>query len=250
MPLAAVARMSRGEGALDVNHQSQDVSATISFNLAPGRTLAAAGAAIDRVALAIGMPAHVRRGFAGSALASLQSAGSELILIAASLATIYIVLGMLYESFVHPLTILSTLPSAGLGAVLALWLLGVAFSAIAAVGMLMLIGIVKKNAILMVDFALTVERQEGAASREAIFEACMTRFRPIMMTTLAALFGALPLALAFGSGSEYQRPLGITIVGGLVVSQILTLYTTPAVYLLLDRLRPRRAVAPRASPAV
>ena len=239
VPLSAVARFSRGTAPLSVNHQNGDVAATISFNLAPGRTLTDATAVIDRAAAALGMPDTIRRGFAGNALAAQQSGAAELLLIVASLLTIYIVLGVLYESFIHPLTILSTLPPAGLGALLALQVLHLEFSAVVAIGILLLIGIVKKNAILMVDFALVAERASGASSRDAIFEACMTRFRPILMTTLAALLGALPLALAFGSGSELQRPLGVTIVGGLVVSQVLTLYTTPVVYVLLDRLRRR-----------
>lgn len=249
VPLSAVARFARGTTSLNVNHQDQSVAATISFNLAPGRSLSEAAAAIDRVAVAVRMPTTIHRGFAGGALASSQAANAEILLIAVSLVTIYIVLGVLYESFVHPLTILSTLPSAGLGAVLALRLLDIGFSVVVAIGMLLLIGIVKKNAILMIDFALTAERHEGASSRDAIFEACMTRFRPIMMTTLAALLGALPLALAFGDGSELQRPLGTAVVGGLIVSQVLTLYTTPAVYLLLDRLRSRPGEAELADQA-
>jgi multidrug efflux pump len=249
VPLSAVARFGTGHTALSVNHQSQFVAATLSFNLAPGRSLSDAAAAIDRAVLAIHMPADIVGGFAGTAQVFQQSLDSEGMLIAAALLAVYIVLGVLYESFVHPITILSTLPSAGIGAVLALMLLGTEFSLIAVIGVILLIGIVKKNAILMIDFALSAERLHGASSRDAIFEACMMRLRPITMTTAAALLGALPLMLATGHGSELRRPLGISIVGGLIVSQVLTLYTTPAVYLLLDRLRRRRGAAPVAGAA-
>lgn len=244
VPLSAVAHFSTGHTALSVNHQSQYVSATISFNLAPGRALSDAQGAIDRAKASLHMPASITGSFAGTAQVFQQSLNSEGVLIGAALFAVYIVLGVLYESFVHPVTILSTLPSAGVGAVLALMALNTEFSLIAVIGVILLIGIVKKNAILMIDFALHAEREDGASSTEAIFQACMMRFRPIMMTTAAALLGALPLALAFGNGAELRRPLGISIVGGLIVSQVLTLYTTPAVYLLLDRLRTRRGAAP------
>jgi multidrug efflux pump len=248
IPLSAVAHFHPGHTALSVNHQSQFVAATISFNLAPGRSLSDAQTAIDQAVRDIHMPADIVGGFAGTAQVFQQSLNSEAILIVAALLAVYIVLGVLYESFVHPITILSTLPSAGIGAVLALMLFNTEFSLIAVIGVILLIGIVKKNAILMIDFALGVERTEGASSRDAIFQACLMRFRPIMMTTAAALLGALPLALAFGNGAELRRPLGISIVGGLIVSQILTLYTTPAVWLLLDRLRFRgRSAAPRSA---
>ena len=248
IPLSAVAHFSSAKTALSVNHQSQYVSATISFNLAPGRSLSDASAAIDQAVAALHMPSDITGGFAGTAQVFQDSLNSEKVLIAAALLAVYIVLGVLYESFVHPITILSTLPSAGIGAVLALMLFGTEFSLIAVVGVILLIGIVKKNAILMIDFALSAERNDGASSYEAIFQACLMRFRPIMMTTAAALLGALPLALAYGNGAELRRPLGISIVGGLIVSQVLTLYTTPAVYLLLDRWRLRRTgVAPAAA---
>ena len=239
VPLSAVAQFAPGKTALSVNHQSQFVASTISFNLAPGHSLSDAAAAIDRATAQLHMPADIIGGFAGTAQVFQQSLNTEGILIAAALLAVYIVLGVLYESFIHPITILSTLPSAGIGAVLALLLCQTEFSLIAVIGVILLIGIVKKNAILMIDFALHVERTEGVSGREAIFQACLMRFRPIMMTTAAALLGALPLALAFGEGAELRRPLGISIVGGLIVSQVLTLYTTPAVYLVLDRLRPR-----------
>ena len=239
IPLGAVARFARGHTALSVNHQSQFVSVTISFNLAPGRSLSDAQAAIARAVADLHMPSDIVGGFAGTAQVFQQSLNSEPLLIGAALLAVYIVLGVLYESFVHPVTILSTLPSAGVGAVLALILLHTEFSLITVIGVILLIGIVKKNAILMIDFALDAERARGATSRDAIFQACMMRFRPIVMTTSAALLGALPLVLSAGDGSELRQPLGISIIGGLIFSQVLTLYTTPAVYLLLDRLRLR-----------
>ncbi len=249
VPLSAVAHFGSGHTALSVNHQSQFVAATISFNLAPGRALSDAQAAIAKAEADIHMPADVLGGFAGTAAVAQQSLGSEGVIIAGALLTIYIVLGVLYESFVHPVTILSTLPSAGIGAFLALLLFGAEFTIIAMIGIILLVGIVKKNAILMIDFALHAERERGLSSQDAIYQACLTRFRPIMMTTAAALLGALPLALSYGEGSELRQPLGISIVGGLIVSQVLTLYTTPAVYLLLDRLRWRRGEARLAGPS-
>ncbi len=249
IPLSAVASFSRGKTALSVNHQSQLVAATISFNLAPGKSLSDASAVINQAVQDLHMPANITGGFAGTAQVFQQSLGNEAVLIGAALLAVYIVLGVLYESFIHPITILSTLPSAGIGAVLALMLFGVEFSLIAVIGVILLIGIVKKNAILMIDFALHAERTQGASSYDAIYQACLMRFRPIMMTTAAALLGALPLAFAYGSGSELRQPLGISIVGGLIVSQVLTLYTTPAVYLALDRLRLRRSGTPAAAPA-
>jgi len=241
VPLSAITHFEQQRIPLTVNHQSQSPAATLSFNLTPGVSLSQATDAIETARVNIGMPSTIHGGFAGTAQAFQQSLSSEPMLILLALVAVYIVLGMLYESFIHPLTILSTLPSAGVGAIVALLLFRVDLSVIAMIGIILLIGIVKKNAIMMIDFALAAERLEGKTPVEAIYQACLLRFRPIMMTTMAALLGGVPLAFGRGTGSELRRPLGITIVGGLIVSQCLTLFTTPVVYLFFDRLRARAA---------
>ncbi|RUV20038.1 hypothetical protein EOA91_16635 [Mesorhizobium sp. M1A.F.Ca.IN.022.04.1.1] len=248
VPLAAFSTYGPATTPLSVNHQGHFVATTISFNLADGATLGDASAEIDRAMAELKMPVSIHGSLAGTALAFRSNLLNELLLIAAALATIYVVLGVLYESYVHPITILSTLPSAGIGALLALIVTGMEFDVISLIGIILLIGIVKKNAIMMIDRALQAERQEGLAPREAIHKASLQRFRPIMMTTFAALLGALPLALETGTGAELRQPLGIAIVGGLIVSQLLTLYTTPVVYLYLDRLSARRPML-RVAPA-
>ena len=246
VPLNVFTQFSETTTPLAISRQGQFPAVTLSFNLAPGKSLGDAVTVIEEAAQAIGLPASIRGSFQGSAQAFRASLANETWLILAALVTVYIVLGILYESYIHPLTILSTLPSAGVGALLALILVGTEFSVIALIGVILLIGIVKKNGIMMIDFALDAERKEGKQPVEAIYEACLLRFRPIMMTTMAALLGALPLAIGSGVGSELRHPLGISIIGGLILSQALTLYTTPVVYLAFDRLA--RRVRSRRSP--
>ncbi len=237
VPLSALASYQTETAPLSVTHQGLFPAVTISFNLAPNASLGQAVTAIESAANSIGLPKTIHTLFAGTAQAYQDSLGSEPLLIAAALITVYLVLGILYESVIHPITILSTIPSAGVGALLALYLTHTDLTIIAIIGIILLIGIVKKNAIMMIDFALMAEREEGKNSRDSIYEACMLRLRPILMTTMAAMLGALPLALGTGTGSELRKPLGITIIGGLIVSQMLTLYTTPVVYLYFDRLQ-------------
>ena len=236
VPLAAFTRIETRTVPITVNHQGQFPVVTLSFNLAPGASLGDAVKAVDKVKQEIGMPPSIQAQFQGTAEAFQASLANEPVLILAALVTVYIVLGVLYESYIHPITILSTLPSAGVGALLALMLFHADFSVIALIGIVLLIGIVKKNAIMMIDFALDAERKEGMAPVDAIYQACLLRFRPIMMTTMAALLAGVPLAFGTGTGSELRRPLGITIIGGLILSQMLTLYTTPVIYLYFDRL--------------
>jgi multidrug efflux pump len=239
VPLSSLARVSERPALLGINHLGQFPAATISFNLAPRASLGDAVKEIEAAQREMGMPASVHTSFQGAALAFRASLANELFLILAAIVTMYIVLGVLYESYIHPVTILSTLPSAGVGALLALLLARSDLSLIAIIGIILLIGIVKKNAIMMIDFALDAERNEGKSPRDAIFQACLLRFRPIMMTTMAALLAAFPLMVGGGVGSELRHPLGITMFGGLIVSQVLTLFTTPVIYLAFDRLARR-----------
>ena len=239
VPLSAIAKFSENPKAASVSHEDGELSTTVSFNLAEGRTLADGQAAVKQAEAEIGLPNNVRGSFSGSARDAQESQNQQPLLILAALVVIYIVLGILYESLIHPITVLSTLPSAGVGAVLALLLFKMDFSIIALIGVFLLIGIVKKNAILIIDFAIEAERSRGLSAVDAVREACLLRFRPILMTTLAAILGALPLAIGFGEGAELRRPLGVSIIGGLIASQLLTLLTTPVVYVLLDKLRRR-----------
>ena len=239
VPLTAIAHVEQRAGPLLITHFGQFPATTISFDIAPGASLDAAITAIQKTEAKVGLPQSFITAFQGTAAAFQSSLTNELFLIIAAVVTMYIVLGVLYESFIHPITILSTLPSAGVGALLSLMLLRYELDVIAIIGIILLIGIVKKNAIMMIDFALEAERVEGLPPRDAIYQACLLRFRPIMMTTMAAILGALPLMLGSGTGSELRQPLGIAIVGGLIVSQVLTLFTTPVIYLYFDRLAAR-----------
>jgi multidrug efflux pump len=236
-PLATMTTTQTSTTPLQVNHTGLFPSVTVSFNLASGVSLSDATREVSEMELRLGMPSTVRGFFAGTAQAYQSSLASEKYLVITAVLAVYIVLGILYESLVHPLTIISTLPSASIGAMLALMIFNIDLNVISIIGIILLIGIVKKNAIMMIDFALMAEREEQKSTYDSIFEACMLRFRPIMMTTMAAICGALPLAFGNGTGSELRKPLGITIVGGLLLSQLITLYTTPVVYLTLDQLR-------------
>jgi multidrug efflux pump len=249
VPLSAIATLRRTTAPLAISHQAQFPAVSLSFNLAPGAALGDAVEEVKAIEARIDMPTSIVGLFAGDAAEFSKSLAGQPWLILAALATIYIVLGVLYESYIHPITILSTLPSAGVGAILALMLFGQDLSVIGLIGIILLMGIVKKNAIMMIDFALEAERRQGLSASEAIVQACLLRFRPIMMTTLAALFGALPLAVESGTGSELRFPLGISIIGGLLLSQLLTLYTTPVIYLALDRLTRRTEAATPAAGA-
>ena len=248
VPLSAIAHVEERTSPLLINHLSQFPANTISFNVPQGGSLGQAVNAVRKAEAELGMPPSVITLFQGAASAFEASLSNELFLILAAIVVMYIILGVLYESFIHPITILSTLPSAGIGALLALILVGTSLGVIGIIGIILLIGIVKKNAIMMIDFALDAERNEGLSPREAIYQACLLRFRPILMTTMAALFGAVPLMVGTGTGSELRHPLGITIVGGLIVSQVLTLFTTPVIYLAFDRLA-LRLRAGKSSPA-
>jgi multidrug efflux pump len=239
VPLSAIAKVDVETRPLLINHLAQFPATTISFNLAPGASLGSAVRAIEKVEHGLGLPISIRTSFQGAALAFRSNLTNELLLLLAAILVMYIVLGVLYESFIHPITILSTLPSAGIGALVALMLAGDDLTIIALIGIILLIGIVKKNAILMIDFAVDAQRLQGLPAREAIYQACLLRFRPILMTTVAAIFGALPLMFGTGTGSELRHPLGVSIVGGLLVSQVLTLFTTPVIYLAFDRLAAR-----------
>jgi len=250
VPLSAFATWADSSTPTSVNHQDTQPATTISFNLAEGQSLSDATAAIQRASAQVGLPSTVHGAYAGNALAFQQLLGTLIPLIVAAIVAIYLVLGILYESYIHPLTVLSTLPSAGVGAFIALLIFHIEFSLIAFIGIILLIGIVKKNAIMMIDFALDAERQGGLSPREAIRSAALTRFRPIMMTTFAAILGAVPLAIGWGEGAELRQPLGVTIIGGLLVSQVITLLTTPVIYLYLDRFRrPEPATRPGPGPA-